>query len=286
MKKMGGSITDTGEIPFHDNHGNGQAENGRLDMYHHIIHTLILDQAYHLAPLTPSGTELPVLRVLDIGCGTGIWAMAMADKYPEGEIIGTDLSLIQPQWIPRNLRFRRLDFEGPWFQGQDSWDLIHLSMLSGSVSSWQELYGNAWQHLKPGVGYVEQIEIDIEPRCDDESIPKQNTYKNWYNYMLDATRRANRPIEYRHDTPRLLQRAGFVDIEHREIRLPIGEWGLDTNGYEIGRWYRTALNETIETLSLAPFCRSFGWPIEDVKRYAGEVVDIVKRADYHLYNVL
>lgn len=47
--------------------------------------------------------------------------------------------------IPANLRFRQRDLEGPWFMGQDSWDLIHLGMLCGSVLSWQELYGNVYQ---------------------------------------------------------------------------------------------------------------------------------------------
>jgi methylase of polypeptide subunit release factors len=30
-------------------------------------------------------------RILDIGTGTGIWAIEMADRYPMAEVIGTDL---------------------------------------------------------------------------------------------------------------------------------------------------------------------------------------------------
>jgi methylase of polypeptide subunit release factors len=33
--------------------------------------------------------------VLDIGTGTGIWAIDFADEHPEAEVIGTDLSPIQ-----------------------------------------------------------------------------------------------------------------------------------------------------------------------------------------------
>ena len=40
-------------------------------------------------------------RVLDIGTGTGVWAMDMADEYrlDGAEVIGTDLSPIQPRLV-------------------------------------------------------------------------------------------------------------------------------------------------------------------------------------------
>lgn len=35
-------------------------------------------------------------KVLDIGTGTGIWAMDFGDEFSEAEVIGTDISPIQP----------------------------------------------------------------------------------------------------------------------------------------------------------------------------------------------
>lgn len=37
-------------------------------------------------------------RILDVGTGTGIWAIEIGDDYPDAEIIGTDLSPTQPSW--------------------------------------------------------------------------------------------------------------------------------------------------------------------------------------------
>ena len=37
-------------------------------------------------------------RILDIGTGTGIWAIDVGDEYPNAEIIGTDISPTQPSW--------------------------------------------------------------------------------------------------------------------------------------------------------------------------------------------
>lgn len=47
----------------------------------------------------------PPRKVLDIGTGTGTWAIDMGDEFPEAEIIGTDLSPVQPDLVPPNVRF-------------------------------------------------------------------------------------------------------------------------------------------------------------------------------------
>lgn len=85
-------------------------------------------------------------------------------KYPNAEIVGTDLSLIQPKWqapppeasaedvsnaerrrIPKNLRFQISDFESEWALGRDSFDLIHLRHAIGSISSYPALFRKAFE---------------------------------------------------------------------------------------------------------------------------------------------
>lgn len=63
---------------------------------------MVMDGRLHLAPFSD---DRPPRRVLDIATGTGIWAIEMGDKYPEAEIIGSDLSPIQPGFVPPNVRF-------------------------------------------------------------------------------------------------------------------------------------------------------------------------------------
>lgn len=71
---------------------NDESESDRLDLTHQML-KIVLGNKIALAPIG----EKPV-RILDIGTGTGIWAIEMADEYPSAEIIGTDLSPTQPSW--------------------------------------------------------------------------------------------------------------------------------------------------------------------------------------------
>lgn len=57
----------------------------RLDMHHEIMLQL-LEGKIHLALIGDSPQ-----RILDIGTGTGIWAVDCADTYSSTEVIGTDL---------------------------------------------------------------------------------------------------------------------------------------------------------------------------------------------------
>jgi ubiquinone/menaquinone biosynthesis C-methylase UbiE len=60
-------IADTLQQP------NDEEEQERMDLVHHLFH-LLMDGKLHLAPISKNPQ-----RVLDIGTGTGIWAIDFAE---------------------------------------------------------------------------------------------------------------------------------------------------------------------------------------------------------------
>jgi methylase of polypeptide subunit release factors len=61
-----------------------EIEQERLDLHHESMLQMLKEDLYK-APLVEAH------RILDVGTGTGIWAIDMADKFPAAEVIGIDL---------------------------------------------------------------------------------------------------------------------------------------------------------------------------------------------------
>lgn len=126
---------------------NDQGEQDRMDLHYHSMRLSIQNKIFH-APLTaPTG-------ILDVGTGTGIWAMDAADDFPAAEVIGFDLSPIQPSYVPPNLQFEVLDAEEDWSYGENRFNLVHTRYMNGfGLKSWPHFYKEAFTCLKPG-GWV------------------------------------------------------------------------------------------------------------------------------------
>lgn len=273
-----------------------EEETNRMSIGHEIIQYARVGRpepdgkCLHSAPIE-LGPRNRVPRVLDLGCGEGNWVLDMAEKFPGVEIRGVDLACIQPpsRYLPSNVRFQApTDYEGFWTFGEQSWDLIHLALGCGSVSNWPELYKNAFRHLKPGIGYFEQVEVDFEPRCDDGTLPILDTKLNeWYGYLKKATIKANRPIAFSRETRNMLENEGFVDVEEQIIQIPLNPWPKDPHKKTLGLYY-TGWMETraLESMSMQPLTLVEKKSREFVEALCREASQDIKRCRYHAYNKL
>ncbi|KAF7320490.1 hypothetical protein HMN09_00132500 [Mycena chlorophos] len=106
------------------------SESARLD----AVHTAFT--AYFSGNLIPPPLDdrpgwKPV-KILELGCGHGSWAIHAAKQYPEAEIIAIDIADAPKRPLPPNVRFIRADMTKDLpslFPSPISFDLIHIRFV-------------------------------------------------------------------------------------------------------------------------------------------------------------
>ena len=106
-----------------------------------------------------------------MGTGTGIWAIDIADTYPSSPIFCTDISLIQPLWVPPNCSFHVEDAQLDGTFDSASLDFVHIRAMCGSISDWAKLYQQAYDVLVPH-GWIENFEFTIHLHIDASEVRK------------------------------------------------------------------------------------------------------------------
>ncbi|KAL6408436.1 hypothetical protein AUP68_08293 [Ilyonectria robusta] len=210
---------------------NDEKQNEAADINHHV-QTLGLDGKLFLAPLD----ENKIKTVVDIGTGTGIWAIDFADEYPGAEVIGTDISPIQPSWVPPNLQLNRLteladlhllpsqidDCTQEWTFAPDSLDYVHIRFLSGCIADWTALFKQAYKCLKPG-GIIETMEPSANIESDDGTVEESSAMGQWGKIFIEGGQKIGRTFTVFQDNvqSKSLEEAGFVDLHEHQYKVRI-----------------------------------------------------------------
>jgi len=244
-------------------------------MYHGI--RIALKDTLIFAPVQDPQT------ILDIGTGTGIWAMDVADAYPEAFVIGTDLSPIQPSYVPPNLHFEIADADEPWTFHQQ-FDLIHCRLMNDfTLKSWPHYFHQAFDFAKPGA-WVECHEFDYRRRSDDNTIAADSRLKFWEEEWTRGMERVGLKGFCHPDlVMEQMRTAGFIDVTKLEFKVPVGPWSKDPELQQAGLFVMVSLLDGLHGLSVKIFTELLGYSVEELESLLAQCRQEVRSRAMHSY---
>lgn len=78
-----------------------------------------------------------------------------------------------------------------------------------------------------------------------------------------------------------VKEAGFVDVVHEKIVLPMGPWAKDKRLKEIGAWNYLQLDEGLEGFLNYMFSRNLGWSKDQIGILSAQVRQQLKDPKIH-----
>ncbi|KAL6410877.1 methyltransferase type 11 [Ilyonectria robusta] len=252
---------------------NDEMEMDRLLLIHDIITKLI--GGLYLAPIDKTKTH----RVLDIGTGTGIWAVSIADAFPAAIVIGNDLSANMPNLTPPNAKFEIDDVESPWFY-EAKFDWIFCRYMAASIYDWPKLVNNIFENLEPG-GWAEFQDFDLQYYSEDGSLADDDPLLVWISTLLDAARSLKRDPNPGSKLEGWVKDAGFENIVHKRYRVPIGPWPKDPTLKQIGAHNYMQINGGLEGLTLRLYTSVLHWKEDEILVFLSQVRKSLKNPNVH-----
>lgn len=203
---------------------NDMGEVNRLDFQHYMMRYAL--RGNYAAPLGRDPGS-----ILDVGSGTGRWAIEMAQLFPRAAVVGVDVTpparddeSATGETLANNYKFvagnvlERLPFDDGAF------DFTHQRYMIGAIprESWPRAITELARVTRPG-GWVEVVEADTS-RGGGAALQQADA---WVAAVLA---RRNLDIHLARQLGPWLEQAGLSEVTVRQVDLPLGAYGGRVGG--------------------------------------------------------
>ncbi|KAF4995732.1 hypothetical protein FGRMN_4939 [Fusarium graminum] len=250
-------------------------ESERLDLQDHQLRLTFGGKRY-FAPNAEAAK-----RVLDVGTGTGVWAIEFADDHPHAEVFGIDIAAIQPTFVPPNCVFEIDDAEKEWTWKQ-KFDYIFVRLMVGSIADWDNFTKQCFDNLEPG-GWLEVIDPTFPAKSDDGTLELNSPLNIWDELTSKGAARLGRPFDEGVNHEKRLIEQGFINVTKRAFKWPTNTWPRDPKYKEIGLWTLANIERNLESISTILLAHGLGMTQEEILVFITQVRAEMRNPRVHAY---
>lgn len=254
---------------------NDDIEIARLDILHHIW-KLCLAGSLQISPIPED-----VKDVLDVGTGTGVWAIEFADLHPNSTVLGTDLSPIQPEYMPPNCSFLVDNAEAEWVFDR-KFDFIHGRMLLMGIHDWPRFFKQAWDNLNPG-GFLEVSNPEFPVCSANQGFDPESPFMKWSSLIREAAGKDGIDTLIVRKHKKMLEDQGFVNVNVQPLKWALGSWPKGGREKTIGEWTLENNRAFTKPSAMALFTKKLGWEKDDVEKFVDEALTDMDNRKKHYY---
>ncbi|KAJ4206942.1 hypothetical protein NW759_014132 [Fusarium solani] len=250
-------------------------ESERLDLQNHQL-LLTFGGKRYFAPNAETAK-----RVLDVGTGTGVWAVEFADDHPHAQVFGIDIAAIQPTFVPPNCTFEIDDAEKDWTWSQ-KFDYIFVRLMVGSLADWDKFTRKCFENLEPG-GWLEVIDPTFPAKSDDGTLKPTSPLNRWDELTSKGAANLGRPFDEGVNHEKRLKEQGFVNVTRKTFKWPINTWPKDPKYKEIGLWTLANIERNLEAISTILLAHGLGMSRDEILVFLSEVRAEMRNPRVHAY---
>lgn len=200
-----------------------KVEGDRLNLQHYLLK--VAASGNYRAPLRQAPRA-----ILDVACGTGIWARELAAQYPRARVVGFDydrtpldraLEVLGPGGqFPANFHFVEANmFERfPFEDGEFDYTFSRFLVVATPTDKWLPIAREMLRVTRRG-GYVEMVDMQQFP------VTRSPAYNRVLEAAADLVQKRGMQTGVGNSLKGYLEAAGLRQVQERAFRVGTGRQG-------------------------------------------------------------